>query len=458
MLRNAFAYITRKWPKSLLLFAIILLMGTLSLIGLSMKGATQKASSESLGSITNSFSMQINRRTNPGTPRGAGNLRGEDIEKISQVEGITSSIRRINAIADILDHEIIETEETLQNQSPERAKYFKNTLMVTGVNDSSKEDKFVSGAYKLVQGEHLTDNDKNQILMHEDLAKKNGLKVGDKVRLKSNLYDADNEKGANETVEVTIKGLFSGKNQAPLTYAQELYEDTLISDLDTAAKLYGNTVQTATYEDATFFAKGDQDLDALIKKIKALDIPWNYFDLVKSSSNYPALQKSISSMFQVADYLFIGSLIFASLLLTLLLVLWLNARRREVGILLALGLSKVQIAGQFVAELVMISIPAFLLSYGVAGLLAKAVGDTVLKNVTSGIAKQMAQESSAANLGGGAEAESFSKTLTDLHMDIQPSQLLVIVLVGGLLLILVSILSSQWLLHKKPKELLVDVE
>ena len=54
MLRNAFAYITRKWPKSLLLFAIILLMGTLSLIGLSMKGATQKASSESLGSITNS--------------------------------------------------------------------------------------------------------------------------------------------------------------------------------------------------------------------------------------------------------------------------------------------------------------------------------------------------------------------------------------------------------------------
>ena len=50
------------------------------------------------------------------------------------------------------------------------------------------------------------------------LAKKNGLKGGrgDKVkRLKSNLYDADNEKGAYETVEVTIKGLFSGQNQAP---------------------------------------------------------------------------------------------------------------------------------------------------------------------------------------------------------------------------------------------------
>ena len=74
-----------------------------------------------------------------------------------------------------------------------------------------------------------------------------------------------------------------------------------------------------------------QDLESIDRKIKALDIDWNLYDLVKSSSNYPALQKSISSMFQVADYLFIGSLIFASLLLTLLLVLWLNARRREVG-------------------------------------------------------------------------------------------------------------------------------
>ena len=236
MFRNAFAYITRKWSKSLLLLIIILLMSTLSLLGLAMRSATQEAASKSLGSITNSFSMQINRNTNPGTPRGAGNLKGEDIKKISETKGIVSTIKRINGIGDLLDYEIIETEQTLQNQSPERAKNFKSTLMLTGVNDSSKEDKFVSGAYKLVEGEHLTDKDHNQILMHEDLAKKNGLNVGDKVKLKSNLYDADNEKRADETVEVTIKGLFSGQNKAAVTYAQELYENTLITDLDTASK------------------------------------------------------------------------------------------------------------------------------------------------------------------------------------------------------------------------------
>lgn len=124
--------------------------------------------------------------------------------------------------------------------------------MITGVNDSSKEDKFVSGSYKLVEGEHLTNDDKDKILLHKDLAAKHGWKVGDKVKLDSNIYDADNEKGAKETVEVTIKGLFDGHNKSAVTYSQELYENTAITDIHTAAKLYGYTEDTAIYGDATF--------------------------------------------------------------------------------------------------------------------------------------------------------------------------------------------------------------
>ena len=53
--------------------------------------------------------------------------------------------------------------------------------MITGVNDSSKEDKFVSGSYKLVEGEHLKNDDKDKILLAQGLAAKYGWKVGDKV-------------------------------------------------------------------------------------------------------------------------------------------------------------------------------------------------------------------------------------------------------------------------------------
>ena len=88
--------------------------------------------------------------------------------------------------------------------------------------------------------------------MHKALAEKNNLKVGDKIKIKSNIYDADNEKQANETIEVEIKGLFDGHNNGGVSAATELYENTLIGDVHTAAKLYGNTEQTAVYQDATF--------------------------------------------------------------------------------------------------------------------------------------------------------------------------------------------------------------
>ena len=116
MIRNAFAYVTRKSLKSLIILLVILAMSTLSLISLSIKDATNRASEETFGNITNSFTMEINRQVNPGTPRGGGNVKGQDIKKISETKNIDSFVKRINSVADLVDLSIIETEETLANQ------------------------------------------------------------------------------------------------------------------------------------------------------------------------------------------------------------------------------------------------------------------------------------------------------------------------------------------------------
>lgn len=71
MFKNALLYITRKKLKSLILFGIILIMATLSIISISIKNATDESSKDTFKNITNSFSMQINRRINQGTARGA---------------------------------------------------------------------------------------------------------------------------------------------------------------------------------------------------------------------------------------------------------------------------------------------------------------------------------------------------------------------------------------------------
>lgn len=456
MIKNAFAYVTRKKLKSIILLLVILSMSALCLISLSIKDATNKASRETFKNITNSFSMEINRRTNPGTPRGAGNIKGQDIKKISESENIDYYVKRINSVADLVDNDIVQTEQTLANESPERARNFKRTVMITGVNDSEKETKFVSGAFQLVEGEHLATGDKNKVLLHKDLAEKNNLKLGDTIKVKSNLFDADNEKGADETVEVTIKGLFDGHNKGGVSVAQELYENTIITDIETAAKVYGNTEDTAVYQDATFFVKGDKNLDSVIKDLGKLDVNWREYNLIKSTSNYPALQQSISGIYSIADKLFIGSLIFAGAVVSLLLFLWMNARKKEIAVLLSLGISKANVLMQFLAELIFISIPAFIGSYFVADRVGKKLGNDILNKVTGDIAKQIARQSASGQLGGGAEVDGFNKTLTSLDINILPESMLYVVLFMGLVLVLSLAISSANIIKKNPKELLLD--
>ena len=458
MIKNAFHYVTRKRLKSIIIMLVIIATSTLCLISLSIKDATNKASKETFKNITNSFSMEINRRVNFGTPRGGGNIKGQDIKKIAEEKDIDSYVKRINSVADLIDNDIIETEETLKNQSPERAKNFKRAVMLTGVNDSSKENKFISKAYQLSSGKHLNEKDKNKILMHKDLAKKNNLKIGDKIKIKSNLFDADNEKRANEKVEVEIIGLFDGHNKGGVTAAQELYENTLITDLNTAAKVYGNTEDTAVYQDATFFVKGDKNLDKVIKNIEKLDIDWQQYNLIKSTNNYPALQQSISGIYNIANNLFITALLFAGITVSLLLFLWINARKKEIAILLSLGISKAKIFTQFVIELVLISIPAYITSYFLAIYTASIIGNNILNKVTNTISKQIAKQTTSSQLGGGAEAEGFNKTLTSLEINISPKLMIYVVLFITIVLVISLLIATSKTLKKNPKELLTDTK
>lgn len=153
-----------------------------------------------------------------------------------------------------------------------------------------------------------------------------------------------------------------------------------------------------------------------------------------------------------------GSLSFSVLLLALLLSLWINARRKEVGILLSIGLKQASILGQFITESILIAIPALVSAYFLSNYTARAIGNTVLANVTSGVTKQASKAAQASNLGGGAEVDGFSKTLSSLDISMQTSDFIIIFILVLVLVVLVMTLASINLLRKQPKELLLDIE
>ena len=111
MLHNAFAYVTRKFFKSIVIFLIILLMASLSLVGLSIKGATAKASQETLkyhqyASPCKSIVALIKERHVVLVIS-----RVKISKKITENKAIESYVKRINAIGDLSGYELIETPE-----------------------------------------------------------------------------------------------------------------------------------------------------------------------------------------------------------------------------------------------------------------------------------------------------------------------------------------------------------
>ena len=204
--------------------------------------------------------------------------------------------------------------------------------------------------------------------------------------------------------------------------------------------------------------KGDKDLDKVMEKVEELDIDWQSYNLVKSSSNYPALQQSISGVYSLANKLFIGALIFAGIVVSLLLFLCINARKKEIAVMLSMGISKGKILLQFASELVFISIPAFIGSYFAASYLGKAMGNSILKKVTGDISKKLASESSGTQLGGGAEVDGFNKTLTSLDIEVGMSIFTQVVVFMVIILGISLLISSFNILRKKPKDLLTDIK
>ena len=177
------------------------------------------------------FVLENNPQHNLGTPRGAGTVKPADIDKLAGLEGVESHVARQNVTADLVGAKVQKLDH--DDYDKQREEQFGNAVNVWGVNNSEIDNNFRSGTLKLTEGRHLKSDDKNKAVIHEDLAKANNLSVGSKFTLKGNKYDVDNERQSTEEVTTEIVGLVSGDNPRPAATRNELFANTVFTDLET---------------------------------------------------------------------------------------------------------------------------------------------------------------------------------------------------------------------------------
>ena len=230
-------------------------------------------------------------------------VRPADVRRIAQLPGVDSYMVRQNATADLVGANVAKVPGG-DDYDATQEQQFGNAANVMGTNDSSKLNVFTSRTLGMAEGRHLKASDKYTSMIHEDLAKANGLKVGDTLTLKANAYDADNESHSTATVKTTIVGIFKGDSARKVSSRAELTANTIYTDLDTTRDLYQYKDGKEIYQDATFVLSKGVDVEKTMDAAKKLPVDWNNYQITRNdqySSSMLHAARGVRSMMRRPD-------------------------------------------------------------------------------------------------------------------------------------------------------------
>ena len=366
LLQQAIAYISRKRTRNLVLFLILLLILSCLYFCFSLMQVGGRLGDHIKQSAGTSFALT--------SKQGATPFALKEAEKVQQLAGVGSMVPQYESPVRILGKEAVTGQ-----QSVERDDLGQEAKQALGAVFTQKTDQhldFRSGSFQLVQGKHLSEKARGQILIHEELAKKNNLKVGDSLTLSSF------QMGETPAKEQTFKivGIFSGKKQEKFTgMTSDLSENQVYLPYEDATKLLGLSQQEVTQ--VTFGVKDPEKIDALLKQVKSLDLDWQTLRLVEDRKAFDQMKESSQTLEGLVRIMMIVLLVTGAGALSLLLSLWTRERIHEIGVLLSIGKSKGRIFGQFLLEVVLVSllavIPAFLIGRMISHrFLEQFVGET----------------------------------------------------------------------------------
>ena len=217
---------------------------------------------------------------------------------------------------------------------------------VTGTTDSQSLSQFTGRLYQLEQGKHISENTQQAALVHTAFAQKNGLKLGDRIKLQQ----------GDRQVDLTITGIFSGKTDKPGPLPSDQAENQIITSLAAAQQLSGSGQLTR----ATYFASNPRALPDLVRRAKTLPLEWSKIELTDNAASFASVINGIAGIERILAIGTLGISLAGIATLSLVLVFWVRSRIHEIGTLLAIGTSKQQIAEQIMIELLLIAIVALL--------------------------------------------------------------------------------------------------
>lgn len=434
--KRAWFCISRKKVKTIILFFILTLISTALLSSYSIKSTTRDMAQKIYETSNAGFSVTSKDKQSP--------FLLNDVKDIQKTSGIKNHNYRYDALGSLVDKKVVKVEQKVQINNPD--KRLSNLVSLKGSTNTSLENDFTSGIFRIEKGRGLTDKDSGKTIIHEELAKANGLKVGDKLKIKGISINGGNSSGngpsqsnvvSGKDVELEIVGIFSGrKSETNRGLTSDATENTVFTDYKSSQKAMGYSENDYKITASTFLVSNPKDIDKVIENVKKTSVDFSKLSLTKNSKAFDSISTSLKSFGNIIDVMTLGIIIGSIVILSLVLIFWLRERIYEIGILLSIGISKLKIIGQFILEVIMISVGSYIVSI----LLGKLTSVFIFKGIVS----------SASEVGTENVFKNVVPRLDIVNMFSTYGILLVII---GLSVIGTSLI----ILHKKPKEILTNM-
>lgn len=424
VIKNAIAYIKRKKNRTFILFVIL----TIVLSCLYSCLSIIKSSHNIEDSLYELFNSSLSITKNDGSYFNIHPFK--DIEKISE---INEKAFQYNGLANPIDASVVEGEQKIVREHlPDE---FRNVLALEATNNTRRNILFHSGVFTMIEGRHIEEDDKNTILVHEDFAEKNNLSLNDEISLE--LPEMENNK-QNREFKFKIIGIFSGKKQETYTgLSSDFSENNVFIDYATSQESLNKSDDNKVANKILIFLNNPESTDFVLNKINELKFDWSMYSIEQDNNAFEESLESISGIKHIIKITTYSIMLGGIIVLSLILSLWLRERIYEIGILLSIGITKIQIMFQFIIELIFISLPAMVSSLLLGNLFVRQIIDGYISSDTP------------ANVG---------KSLFN-----EKSMLLSLETLGQSYLILISIfilsviVASSMILGKKPKEILSKI-
>lgn len=408
-IRRALLSVTRKKGKSIILFAVIFVLGNLIAGAISIQQATR--------SVENTIKTKLGSIATIEFDYASVSQSSEMIEFLS--EDTIKEIGEQPAVKyyDYSDStyspsKTIKRYELDENQVGGMAEF-----QVKGIHYAPIVD-FQEGKGKIVDGrifnQEEIDKDANVAIISDKLAEKNNLHVGDTMVFQTEVFGGEpKEDGlpeitASKDYVLEIVGIFEqteakkadNKEKNMEKDHQKMFMDTeylntiyTSSGVVTAENNFmseeyskGNPevaedgLQNDPMYTPVYVLKSPEDIESFKEAIKDL-LPENY--IVKTTADeYDSIAAPIKSMSKLSGYVLLVSVIAAVLIIGLVVLLFLRDRKHELGIYLSLGERKGKVLGQVMLEVLIVSIVGITLSVFSGNYLARGVSDTLIQSQT----------------------------------------------------------------------------